>query len=132
VSSSKLGATGSYNVSYQSTGTDADRCEEVFIVRGVTAGGVVESWDCTLSPDEFSDRFRIYLEAGTRVEILVRDFSYSGPNIALQGPDGSYASAAPDRDYLTRLVYSVPVDGYYTVLVGLLNEYGVDYEITVR
>ena len=86
-----------------------ERCEEVFIVRGVTAHGVVESWDCTLSPDEFSDRFRIFLEAGTRVEIRVEDFSYSGPNIALQGPDGSY----------------------YTVLVGLLNEYGVEYEITV-
>ena len=132
VSSSTVGATGGYNLSYRTTGTNVDGCEEAFIVRGITVRGVVESWDCTLSPDVFSDRFRIYLEAGSQVEILVRDFSYSGPNIELRGPDGSSASAGPGRDYLTKLVYLAPADGYYTVLVGLVNEYGVDYEITVR
>jgi hypothetical protein len=109
-----------------------DGCEEAFVVRGITTRGVVEASDCTLSPDVFSDRFRIYLEAGSRVEILVRDYSYSGPNIELHAPDGTYASAGPGRDYLTKLVYSAPVDGYYTVLVGLLNEDGIDYEITVQ
>ena len=132
VSSAKVGATGGYNLSYRTAGTNVDRCEEAFIVRGITARGVVESWDCTPSPNVFADRFRIYLEAGGQVEIRVSDFSYSFPNIELQAPDGSSASAGPGGDYLTKLVYLVPVDGYYTVLVGLLNEYGVDYEITVR
>ena len=133
VSSSKVGATGIYDLSYQPVSTDVKQCEEAFIVRGITARGVVESSDCaTSAADQYSDRFRIYLEAGSQVEILVQDFSYSGPNIELYGPDGSYASAFPNRDYLTRLVWSVPIDGYYTVLVGLLNEYGIDYEITVR
>ena len=132
VSSAKVGATGGYNLSYRTAGTNVDRCEEAFIVRGITARGVVESWDCTPSPNVFADRFRIYLEAGNQVEIRVSDFSYSFPNIELQAPDGSSASAGPGGDYLTKLVYLVPVDGYYTVLVGLLNEYGVDYEITVR
>jgi hypothetical protein len=132
VSSSKLGATGAYDLSYKPVGTNVDRCEEAFIVRGVPARGVVESWDCTLSPNVFADRFRIYLEAGSQVEIRVSDFSYSFPNIELRAPDGSSASAGPGGDDLTKLVYLVPVDGYYTVLVGLLDEYGVDYEITVR
>jgi len=131
VSSSKLGASGSYDLAYQSVGPSVDRCEEVFIVRGITTRGIVEDWDCTISPGLWSDRFRIYLEAGSQVEILVRDFSYSFPNIELSGPSGSYASASPSG-YVTKLVYSAPVDGYYTVQVGLVNEYGVDYEITVR
>ena len=132
VSSSKLGASGSYDLSYQSVGTSVDRCEDVFIVRGITTRGIVEDWDCTIPPNLWSDRFRIYLEAGSQVEILVRDFSYSFPNIELSGPSSSYASASPSANYVTKLVYSAPVDGYYTVQVGLVNEYGVDYEITVR
>jgi hypothetical protein len=132
VSSSKLGAAGGYEVSYRSAETNVDHCEEAFIVRGITARGVVDSGDCTLSPDQFSDRFRIYLEAGSRVEILVQDFSYSGPTVELRGPNDTYAAANAGVDYLTRLVYTVPVDGYYTVLVGLLNEYGIVYEITIR
>jgi len=132
VSSSKLGATGSYALSYEQAGTNVERCEEAFIARGVTARGVVEEWDCSSSTDVFWDRFRIYLQAGSSVEILVRDLGYSGPNIELHAPDGSYATAAQGGDYLTKLVYTAPVDGYYTVLVGLLNEYGVDYEISVR
>jgi hypothetical protein len=130
--SSSNGASGSYGVSYQPTSTSVDMCEEAFIVRGITARGVVNSNDCNLSPDEFSDRFRIYLEAGSRVEIRVYDFSYSGPNIRIVGPDGSSASGGQGGNYLTILVFEAPVDGYYTVLVGLLNETGVQYEITVR
>jgi len=132
VSSSKLGATGSYDLSYQSVGTSVDRCEEVFIVRGITARGVVESWDCTISPDQWSDRFLIFLEAGSQVEILVQDFSYSGPGIEINGPGGGHATASAGANYLTKLTFSAPVDGYYTVQVGLVNEYGVEYEITVR
>jgi len=132
VSSSRLGATGSYNLVYEQAGTSVERCEDAFIARGVTARGVVEEWDCTGSTNVVWDRFRIYLEAGSQVEIVVTDFSYSGPNIELDAPDGSYVTVGPGRDYLTRLMYTAPVDGYYTVLVGLLNEYGVDYEISVR
>jgi hypothetical protein len=133
VSSSKPGARGSYSVSYQRTTTSVDKCEEAFIVRGITARGLVNADDCTLSPAEYSDRFRIYLEAGSRVEIRVRDFSYSGPNIRLVTPSGSDALSGPGPEYyLTTLVYTALVDGYYTVLVGLLNDTGVDYEITVQ
>ena len=133
VSSSKVGATGSYDLSYQPVSTDVERCEEAFIVRGITARGVVESSDCSsLAPDQYSDRFRLYLEAGSQVEILVQDFSYFGSNVELHGPDGSSASASPNGNYLTRLTYSAPVDGYYTVLVGLNDESGHVYEITVR
>ena len=133
VSSPKLGATGSYDLSYQAVATNVDRCEDAFIVRGFTTRGIVEEADCTPSPNVYSDRFRIYLEAGSRVEILVRDFSYSGPKVELHAPDGTYASGAPGGAYyLTRLAYTAPVDGYYTILVGLIEEYGIDYEMTVQ
>lgn len=132
VSSSKTGATGVYHVSYRGVNQNVDRCEEAFIVRGITVHGVVDVSDCIVSSSLFADRYRIYLEAGNRVEIRVDDFRYSGPNVELIGPGGSVVSASAGRDYLTTLVYTVPVDGYYTVLVGLLNEYGVEYEVTVR
>lgn len=132
VSSSKVAATGSYELSYQPVSTDVERCEDAFIVRGITARGLVGASDCTLSPDQWSDRFLIHLEEGSRVEILVEDFSYSGPNIEIDGPGGSHATAVPGGNYLTKLTFSAPADGYYTVLVGLLNESGIDYRITVQ
>lgn len=132
VSSSNVGATGSYSVAYGPASMSVDRCEDAFIVRGITAHGVVWPDDCTLSPNVYSDRFRIYLQAGSRVEIQVEDFSYSGPSIQIVGPNGSGADAGPGGNYLTTLVFVAPVDAYYTVLVGLLNETGVEYEITVR
>jgi hypothetical protein len=131
-SSTKLDASGSYNVSYQPTSSSVDGCEEAFIVRGVTARGVVYGSDCFQLPSEFSDRFRIYLEAGVRVHIRVDDFSYSGPSVAIVDPDGRSVRADAGTNYLTTLVYEAPVDGYYVVLVGLLNETEVEYEITVR
>jgi hypothetical protein len=132
VSSSKLGAGVRYNLAYRLASSDVESCEEAFIVRGFTTRGVVYSSDCIVSPNEFADRFRIYLEAGSQVEIRVEDYSYSGPNVRLVSPDGSIADAGPSGDYLTTLGYVAPVNGYYTVLVGLLNESGVQYEITVR
>jgi hypothetical protein len=47
-------------------------------------------------------------------------------NLALAFP------ARPSGNYLTQLVYSAPVDGYYTMLVGLTGEYDIEYDITVR
>jgi hypothetical protein len=131
-SSSKPGAIGSYSLSYRLANSDAEGCEEAFIVRGITARGVVTEGDCVLQPNEFSDRFRIYLDAGSRVEIRVEDFSYSFPTVQIVGPDGSSAIAYAGGGYVTKLGFEAPVDGYYTVLVGLLNETGVQYEITVR
>ena len=54
------------------------------------------------------------------------------PERWLVNPDGSIAEAGPGGNYLTTLRYMAPVNGYYTVLVGLLNELSVQYEITVR
>jgi len=131
-SSSKLGAGGRYTLAYRPAGSDVESCEEAYIVRGTTVRGVVYASDCIVSPNEFADRFRIYLEAGSQVEIRVDDYSYSGPNIRLVSPDGSIAEAGPGGNYLTTLNYQAPVNGYYTVLVGLLNESGTQYEISVR
>jgi hypothetical protein len=122
----------SYGVSYQPTSPSADWCEDVFIVLGAEARGIVEGSICGLDPYEFSDRYLIHLEAGTHVEIRVEDFSYSGPNIEMVSPDSTRVRAGPSGNYLTTLAYVAPVSGYYTVLVGLLNEIGVEYRITVR
>ena len=132
VSSSKPGGRGSYAVSYLPTNPSADECQDTFIVRGVTVSGIVYGNDCQLIPFEFSDRYVIHLDAGSQVQILVEDFSYSGPNIEMVAPNGSSVMANPGGNYLTTLVYVAPVEGYYTVLVGLLNEIGTTYKITVR
>jgi hypothetical protein len=129
--SSNVGEIGSYTLKFQQSNTDPDHCEDAFIVRGISAAGVVNSGDCTSAPDKYSDRFRIYLEAGSFVVITVKDFSYSGPNVEVNGPR-SQSYASPNGLYTTTLTFQAPDDGYYTVLVGLLNEIGVKYELVVR
>ena len=132
VSSSKLGAGGRYALASRPASSDLENCEEAYIVRGTTVRGVVYGTDCIVAPNEYADRFRIYLEAGSQVEIRVDDYSYSGPNVRIVGPNGSVAEAGAGANYLTTLNYQAPVNGYYTVLVGLFNELGAQYEITVR
>jgi hypothetical protein len=55
----------------------------------------VEAWDCSFTPNVFADRFRIYLEAGSQVEIRVSHFSYSFPNIELQARTVAPPALAP-------------------------------------
>jgi hypothetical protein len=131
VSSSKAGATGAYSLVHTYATTEAERCEDTFITRGFKAHGVVYFNDCELESHAFADRFRIYLEAGSRVEIVVEDYSYAGPNVELNGPSDSHAFATSGANYLTTLVYVAPVTGYYTMSVGLLHE-TVEYDIIVR
>jgi hypothetical protein len=129
--SSKVGEVGGYTLKSQQSNTDPDRCEDAFIVRGISALGTVNAGDCTSAPDKYSDRFRIYLEAGSFVVITVKDFSYSGPNVEVNGPR-SQSFASPNGLATTTLTFEAPDDGYYTVLVGLLNETGLRYELIVR
>jgi len=131
VSSSKAGATGAYGLSHSPASMEAERCEDTFITRGFESHGVVYFNDCALESNLYADRFRIYLDAGSRVEIVVDDYSYAGPNVELNGPGDSHAFATSGGNYLTTLIYVARVSGYYTVSVGLLNE-SVEYDITVR
>ena len=40
--------------------------------------------------------------------------------------------SASARSIGAAFVYSAPVDGYYTMLVGLTGDYDIEYDITVR
>jgi hypothetical protein len=62
----------------------------------------------------------------------VEDFSYSGPNIRVIGPDGHVYQGSYTANYIASLSFTAPADGYYLVLVGLVNEMGVQYELRIR
>jgi len=47
-------------------------------------------------------------------------------------PDGRRLEAAAGNNYLTTMVISVPVSGYYLVMVGLVYETGLQYELRIR
>ena len=79
-----------------------------------------------------ADRYRIYLEAGDRIDIQVLDYSYSGPSIRMIMPDGRRLEAAAGNNYLTTMVTTAPVSGYYLVMVGLVYETGLQYELRIR
>jgi len=131
VSSSKPGGSGSFDVVYNLTSADVDGCAEAFVVRGVTLRGTAYS-GCAPEADNPADRYRIYLEAGDQIEIQVLDFSYSGPNIRMIMPDGRRLEAAAGNNYLTTMVTTAPASGYYLVMVGLVYETGLQYELRIR
>jgi hypothetical protein len=74
----------------------------------------------------------IYLDAGDQIDIQVLDYSYSGPSIRMIMPDGRRLEAAAGNNYLTTMVTTAPVSGYYLVMVGLVYETGLQYELRIR
>ena len=132
VTSSKPGTGGTFDVVYTPSVPDPDGCDETFVVRGVAMRGVVYSLACAPEPFNPADRFRVYLAAGQRIDIQVEDFSYSGPRIRVIGPDGGVLEGSYTAPYITSIFAVAPVDGYYVVMVGLVNESGVTYEMKIR
>jgi hypothetical protein len=108
-----------------------DGCTEAFVVRGIDVRGFAYS-GCAPEADNPADRFRIFFEAGDPINIEVEDWSYSGPNIRVIAPDGSRLEATAGANYLTTLLATAPVRGYYLVIVGLANESGLEYELRIR
>lgn len=131
VSSSKPGMSGSFDVLYYATPLNVDGCAEAFVVRGATARGTV-STGCAPEADNPAARFRISLEAGDPIDIQVDDFSYSGPIIRMIMPDGHYVEVPAGANYLTALHTTAPANGYYLVMVGLVHEAGLQYELRIR
>lgn len=132
VSTTKPGAGGSFDLSlYNPTGPAVGGCAEAFVVRGVTIRGTTYT-GC--APEAFNpaDRYRIYFEAGDPINIQVLDFSYSGPMIRMVMPNGRILEATSGANYLTTIFDSAPVSGYYQVIVGLVFETGLQYELRIR
>ena len=132
VASSKPGTGGVFDVAYSITSGDVDGCDEAFVVRGIIQRGVVNSLACAPDPFSPADRFRINVAAGQSIDMQVEDFSYSGPNIRVIGPDGHVYQSSYTANYVASLSFTAPADGYYLVLVGLVNEMGVQYELRIR
>jgi len=47
-------------------------------------------------------------------------------------PDGRRLEAAAGNNYLTTMVTTAPVSGYYLVMVGLVYEAGLQYALRIR
>ena len=129
--SSRVPATGQYSVSFRS-GSEVQACEETFIVRGVITQQAAQPYDCQRTPLELSDRFRIFLEAGSTVTLQVDDECYCGPNVELITPTGEAHRGVFDSNYVVKLTYIAPVSGYYTFFVGLGSDYGTEYTLHVN
>jgi hypothetical protein len=135
VSSSKVGASGAYTVTSETGSPQAEHCEEAFIVRGVTVPGFITGQECELTPNTYSNRYRIFLNAGTQIQVEVKDLSYyEGPNAEIIAPDGSNATGTGGGNLNQVLNYVAPVGGYYTLLLGLIpnGEIGYQYSAVIR
>jgi hypothetical protein len=128
-SSSKLVAGGQYAVSYSSASNEVEGCEDVFIVRGVITAQATTAGDCMVTQFALADRFTMYLEAGSPVTIQVDDDSYSGPNVEVTTPSGAMMRGTFTAPYVATLTFVAPVSGYYTLHVGLTNDYGSYYTL---
>ena len=132
-STASSSGAGNYSISYhQPVSADVSRCEEAFLVRGVTVYQTVTELDCTNAESELHDRFVIYLEVGEHLSLEVEDWSYSGPTVEVMSPSGEKQRGEQVEAYTVKLNYVAPVTGFYTLRLGLRNESGMEYRFSVR
>ena len=120
--------TGSYEVSYTQSGSDVAGCE-VSIVRGVQSDQIVRSSECTPSGALPTDRYRIYMTAGSVVSIVLLDYSLSSNNLQMQDDSGRILAMGIEKDYVeSGLSYSAPTTGYYVISMQVVERYTLDVQ----
>lgn len=103
-SSWDLGVTGAYELTLATASATADRCEGVFVVRGVTTEQRLATTDCTDSPGSFYvDVFFVVLWAGERVTLTQSSGEFA-PRLRLLRRSGGLISEADGTATGTALI----------------------------
>lgn len=128
VTSVNPAATGNYDVSYTSSTTNVAGCE-VSIVRGVQSAQNVGPGECTPTGAVPTDRYRIYMTAGSRVSIVLLDYSLGDNHLQMQDDSGQILAMGFAKDYVeSGLSYSAPTTGYYVISVQVQWRYTLDVQ----
>jgi hypothetical protein len=127
-----LGATsferaelGAYTITSAVVPSDVARCEEVFLVPGVTTTQTVQATDCQSTPDAagarfYSDEFVVWLTAGRSYTIDLASAAFDSMLI-LFGPDNTIVAqndnvAPGGRD--ARIVVTPTRSGFHVIDAG--------------
>ncbi len=125
-------AMGSYSLNVRKSTSLVTDCEEAYIGRGTTTYQATGGFDCVVSTTQSADRFRVYLLAGSVLEVLVDDLSYSDHLLSLTDASGRSVGVTTADTYLQLLKATVSVSGFYTInVLNFANDYA-EYTLTVR
>jgi hypothetical protein len=131
--SSQPAKTGRFSVRFDQAGADVERCAEVFVARGTETRQTATTSDCVVSQFEMADRYRVHLEAGSSLSLVVEDWNYTGPNVEVVTPSGTTMRGSSAEAYIARLSFVAPVTGYYTLYVGLTSDRaGSEYTLRIN
>ncbi len=129
-------ATGSYALAVRPRISLVSNCEEAYIARGSTSYQATGPLDCVVAvnPTQNADQFRIYLLAGSTLEVGVADLSYSDHYLSLTDASGrSVGSITAVSSYEQLLKANVSVTGFYTInVLNYPGDYDAEYALTVK
>lgn len=128
VTSANPAVTGNYEVSYTRSTPEVAGCE-VSIVRGVQSAQTVQRGECTPSGALPTDRYRIYMTAGSAVSIVLLDYSLSNNQLQMEDDSGRILAVGIEKNYVeSGLSYSAPATGYYVISVQVQLLYTLDVQ----
>jgi hypothetical protein len=99
----RVGATGSFSLNITETAPVPSGCDALFVSRGDSTSSEVRPVTCNGVPLGNVDLYRMHLPAGERVQVHLRDLSYSGFELDIQTAAGTPLTAG--KQGLTYLEY---------------------------
>lgn len=124
VTSNAPGAVGQYDITYHKSDGDKRTCDGLFVVHGTTVDSPRGSGSCVEDVYYYTDRYRIYLKAGSTLSAILEDYSLSDNVLQLESQAGGVVAIGVAKDYVeSNLNYQVTSSGYYVVLVKVYEKY---------
>lgn len=124
---------GAYKLWYEIVGAGSN-CGSAFITPGIDVDWTMSSSDsCGSRLPIATERYRVFMKAGTPVRFEVVDRSYNGPSVVLLDGGNSMAAGERVEQYYHHIVSFTPsYDGYFTLQVTGSYEELIEYELHVR
>lgn len=124
VTSNAPGAVGQYDITYHKSDGDKRTCDGLFVVHGTTVDSPRGSGSCVEDMYYSTDRYRIYLKAGSTLSAILEDYSLSDNVFQLESQAGGVVAIGVAKDYVeSNLNYQVTSSGYYVILVKVYEKY---------
>jgi hypothetical protein len=130
-SAAQSGDMGKYRMSFEAAAAGTG-CDTRFTARGIEIDLELVAKPCDTREEQYGDRYRIFLKAGSALTIKVTDLSYSGWFINLYDSDnGAVAAGVVTGPYETVLQFDAIADGYYTIRIRSGDENG-SYRLSIH
>jgi hypothetical protein len=130
--SARPNEAGEYKVSREIAGVGSN-CGSTFITPGIDVNRTMTSDACGAGLPVATDRYRVFLKAGTPVKFEVLDRSYNGPLVQLlDGSNSVVAGEVVEQFYTHTVSFTSAYDGYFTLQVTGAGEELINYDLHVR